>query len=47
MQINNLKFSVIGDITRLPEKSQIVLQKVISDTKNNEGIILTLALIYG
>ncbi len=47
MKLENLKFSVIGDISRLPEESQIVLHRVISDTKDNNWIVLTLALIYG
>jgi undecaprenyl diphosphate synthase len=47
MQIENLKFNVIGDIARLPEKSQEVLSKVKKKTENNTGITLTIALIYG
>jgi len=47
MNIERLRFNIIGDISKLPEESQIVLNKVIEDTKNNNGLTLTLALIYG
>ncbi|MDD2871812.1 MAG: polyprenyl diphosphate synthase [Candidatus Gracilibacteria bacterium] len=42
-----LKFETIGDISQLPETSQIILQRVKDKTKNNTGITLILALIYG
>ena len=47
MQIEDLKFNVIGDISKLPEESQEVLQRVMDNTKDNTGIVLTIALIYG
>lgn len=47
MKIEHLRFNVIGDISRLPEESQGILQKVVSETKKNTGITLTIALIYG
>jgi undecaprenyl diphosphate synthase len=47
MNVEYLKFQVIGNISKLPEKSQTVLNNVINKTKNNTWITLTLALIYG
>jgi len=41
-----LKFQVIWDTKRLPEKSQEILNSIIEKTKNNTWIVLTLALIY-
>lgn len=38
---------VIGDIARLPENSQDILQTLSTETQNNTGIILTVALVYG
>ena len=35
MKIQSLKFQVIGDITKLPDESQEVLERVISSTQNN------------
>lgn len=47
MKAENLRFHVIWDISRLPESSQNLLEKVMKETQNNSGIVLTLALIYG
>ncbi len=47
MNIENLKLNIIGDISKLPEESQRVLKRVLESTKNNTGIVITLALIYG
>ncbi|MFK7780098.1 MAG: polyprenyl diphosphate synthase [Candidatus Gracilibacteria bacterium] len=44
---DNLKFETIGNIEELPELSQIVLNRVKEKTKNNTGITLIIALIYG
>jgi undecaprenyl diphosphate synthase len=41
-----LKFETIWDISKLPEKSQLILKKVKEQTKNNTWIVLTLALVY-
>jgi hypothetical protein len=35
MNIESLKFNTIGDISRLPEESQTVLKRVITNTENN------------
>lgn len=47
MNIENLKFNVIWDITRLPEESQEVLNRVMENTMDNSGIVISIALIYG
>ncbi|MDQ7008759.1 MAG: polyprenyl diphosphate synthase [Candidatus Gracilibacteria bacterium] len=47
MQVDNLKFETIGDISQLPIESQEVLNKVKQKTSKNTGITLILALIYG
>ncbi len=46
MKIENLRFETIWDLSKLPKKSQEILQKVKNDTKNNTWITLILALIY-
>lgn len=47
LQKNNIKLNVIGAISNLPERAQLELQEVIEITKNNDALILTLALSYG
>ena len=47
MNVEGLRFNVIGDISKLPKDSQQLLEKVMSDTSWNNGMTLTLALIYG
>ena len=42
-----LKFEIIGNIWELPEESQKILHKITERTKNNTGIVLILALVYG
>ncbi|ATU05035.1 di-trans,poly-cis-decaprenylcistransferase [Candidatus Gracilibacteria bacterium HOT-871] len=44
---SDLKLQVIGNIDRLPEKSQTILRDIIEKTKNNVGLILNIALVYG
>lgn len=46
MQENNIKFETIWDIEKLPQTSQIILQKVKDQTKNNSGMVLIAALVY-
>ena len=46
-QDNQVKVNAIGKIDTLPEKAQKTLQSVIEKTKNNNRIVLTLALSYG
>lgn len=43
---NGLRFDTIWDIDRLPEESQKVLKRMKENTKNNDKIIVNIALIY-
>ena len=43
---NNIKLSTIGDLSKLPIKTQEVLNQAILDTKMNTGLHLILALNY-
>ena len=42
----NIKVKVIGDISKIPEKTAINLKKAIDKTKNNSGLTLILAINY-
>lgn len=42
----DVKLNIIGDIKRLPDKSQEVLKNLLEKTKNNKKITLTIALVY-
>jgi undecaprenyl diphosphate synthase len=44
---NNIRFSVIGDIARLPETVRAEVFKTIEETRMNTGMSLTFALSYG
>lgn len=44
---NNIHFSVIGDIARLPEHTRHEIEKTIMVTKDNTGMKLLFALSYG
>ena len=44
---NNVRFTVIGDISKLAENVQTELIEAINKTKNNTGLNLNLALNYG
>lgn len=46
-QDNQVKVNAIGSIKSLPENAQNTLASVIEKTKNNNRIVLTLALSYG
>ncbi|PIE85146.1 di-trans,poly-cis-decaprenylcistransferase [Candidatus Gracilibacteria bacterium] len=43
----DLKFETIGNINQLPKESQDVLKRVKEKTKDNNGITLIIALVYG
>jgi len=43
---NNIRLAAIGNLSRLPEKSQKALQKAIDDTAQNTRMTLVLALNY-
>ena len=42
----NIKIKVIGDISKIPEKTAMNLKKAIDKTKNNSGLTLILAINY-
>ncbi|MEX0315135.1 MAG: isoprenyl transferase [Allomuricauda sp.] len=44
---NNIRLKTIGNINSLPKKAQKELAEVISKTKDNTGMTLTVALSYG
>ena len=44
---NNIRLNAIGQIDRLPEDSRKELNKAIQRTRENDGMVLTLALSYG
>jgi undecaprenyl diphosphate synthase len=44
---NDIKLNAIGNLDTLPKKAQKELNEVIEKTKNNNRMILTLALSYG
>ncbi|WP_076791547.1 isoprenyl transferase [Chlorobium sp. KB01] len=43
---NNIRLNVIGNIARLPEKVRAVLQNTMELTKNNNKLVLNIALSY-
>lgn len=44
---NNIRFSVIGDVSRLPAAVTAEVEKTIEETSKNTGMSLTFALSYG
>ncbi|UCG63238.1 MAG: isoprenyl transferase [Candidatus Zixiibacteriota bacterium] len=44
---NDVKLRTIGRMTGLPVSRQKVLQNAVEKTRNNQGLVLTLALNYG
>jgi undecaprenyl diphosphate synthase len=47
MKANNIRFRTIGRIERLPSSARSWIQKAISETAANTGLVLNLALSYG
>ncbi|MDC0152602.1 isoprenyl transferase [bacterium] len=47
LERNNIVFSVVGRIEDLPTSLQKIISEAIDRTKNNTGLILSLALSYG
>lgn len=43
----NVRFNIIGDLSKLPSSARKDLEKALDLTKNNTGPVLTLALNYG
>lgn len=44
---NNVKVTVMGDISRLPQKTQQAVNDAMKDTEDCDGMILNFALNYG
>ena len=44
---SNVRFNIIGDLSKLPSSARKELEKAIELTKENTGSVLTLALSYG
>jgi di-trans,poly-cis-decaprenylcistransferase len=47
MNENNVRIGAIGDIEKLPKKAYDELKKAMEITKNNTGVVFSLALNYG
>jgi undecaprenyl diphosphate synthase len=47
MQVNNIRFNVIGEQERLPIDVRDEIQRTRDATKTNNGMVLSLALSYG
>ncbi len=47
MSRNNIRFNIVGKLEDLPEKTREWVLSTIEKTKNNTGLVLTLALSYG
>ena len=47
LQKNNIRLNAIGKLEQLPEKARIQLEEVIHLTRENDHMVLTLALNYG
>jgi len=47
MKTNDIKFRTIGRTERLPASAQAWIEKAVSETAGNAGMILNLALSYG
>ncbi len=43
---NNIRLNAIGNLNELPDKTRNKLNEAIDKTKNNDGLLLTLALSY-
>ena len=44
---NNIRFNIVGKIEDLPVKTRDWVSSTVEKTKNNTGLVLTLALSYG
>jgi len=47
LMLNNVKVSLMGDVTKLPHQTRLVVEAAVEKTKNNTGLILNFALNYG
>ena len=44
---NNVKIVILGDISKLPEKARIEVEKSVELTSDNKGLVCSIALNYG
>jgi len=44
---NNIQFTVMGDTSKLPDKTKSLIASLEEDSKNNTGLMLTFAFGYG
>ncbi|WP_099203130.1 isoprenyl transferase [Miniphocaeibacter massiliensis] len=44
---NNVKVMTLGDLSIIPPKSKAAIEKACSDTKDNTGMVLNIAINYG
>ena len=44
---NNVKLNILGDITKLPQKPRLEVERALEKTKNNTKMVLNIALNYG
>jgi undecaprenyl diphosphate synthase len=47
IRANNIRFNVIGRVSGLPGSLSGLLERAVENTKNNTGMVLTVALNYG
>jgi undecaprenyl diphosphate synthase len=47
MQDNGIRFQALGDISKLPDEIQKIINKTIKETSGNTKMVLSLALSYG
>lgn len=47
MSTRGIRLRAIGELDRLPARIRKILDKIITDTADNHGLVLTLALSYG
>lgn len=47
MKANNVILNFIGDLSKLPEKALKSIEYAINETKNNNGLLVNIALNYG
>jgi undecaprenyl diphosphate synthase len=47
LQEKDVRLKVIGNLERLPKRTQKTVEKAIEETKDNQGLILNFALNYG
>lgn len=47
LQANNIKFNTIWDTSKLPKKTQKILEEMRKTTQENTALTVTIALIYG